>query len=57
LDLDDQLRILQLLGQAGNDGLLFAVLLDQRTDHHLGAALLGREDIDPALLPLPPLGG
>jgi hypothetical protein len=57
LDLDDQLGILQFLGQAGIGGLQFAVLLDQRTDDHLGAALLGREGVNPTLLPLPPPGG
>jgi hypothetical protein len=57
LDLDDQLGILQLLGQAGIGGRQFAVLLDQWTDNHLGAALLGREGVDAALLALPSPGG
>ena len=53
LDLDDQLSILQLLGQSDNGGLLLAVLLDQWADNHLGTALLGREGVDHSLFPLP----
>src|ERR1019366_3421386 len=52
LNFNDQLGVLQFLGQAGNDSLLLAVLLDQWTDRHLGATLLGRESVELALLPL-----
>src|SRR5664279_3369357 len=56
LNFDDQLGVLQLIGQAGNNGFLLAVLLDQRTNNHFGAALLGREGVDLSLLLLPPPG-
>src|ERR1035437_6971357 len=56
LNFDDQLGVLQLFGQAGNNGFLLAVLLDQRTNNHFGAALLGREGVDLSLLLLPPPG-
>src|SRR6202790_3122164 len=46
LNFDNQLGVFQFLGQAGDDGLLLAVLLDQRTDNYLGAALLGCEGIE-----------
>jgi len=52
LDFDDQLGILQLLGQAGIYGQKFAVLLDQWADNDLGAALLSRESVELALLAL-----
>ena len=57
MDLDDQLGILQLLGQAGNDGLLLTVLFEQRADNNLGTALLGCERVDSSLLALPLPGG
>src|ERR1039457_6480252 len=53
LNLDDQLGVLKLLRQSGNSGFLFAVLLDQWTDNHLRATLLGRQSVKltlPALL-------
>ena len=56
LNFDNQLGILQFLGQAGDDGLLLAVLLDQRADNYLGAALLGCEGIELPLFALPPPG-
>jgi len=56
LNLDNQLGVLKFLGQAGDDGLLLAVLLDQRTDNYLGAALLGCEGIELSLFALPPPG-
>src|ERR1035438_6499573 len=57
LNFNDQLGVLQLLGQAGNDSLLLAVLLDQWTDNHFGATLLGRQSVELALLPLLSPGG
>src|SRR5450631_661644 len=56
LNLDDQLGVLQLLGQTGNCGFLLAVLPDQRTDNNFGAALLGRQSVELALLSLPSPG-
>jgi hypothetical protein len=57
LNFNDQLGVLQLLGQAGIDSLQCAVLLDQWTDNHFGATLLGRQSVELALLALlPPFG-
>jgi hypothetical protein len=41
LNLDDQLGILQLLGQPDMSGLQFAVLFGQWADNHFWTALLG----------------
>src|ERR1035437_3700286 len=56
LNFDDQLGVLQLLGQTGNDGFLLAVLLDQWTDNYLGAALLGSKGVELSLFSLPSPG-
>src|ERR1019366_9203826 len=52
LNFNDQLGVLQFLGQASIGSLQCAVLLDQWTDNHFGATLLGRESVELALLPL-----
>ena len=53
LNLDDQLGLLELFGQAGVGGGQLAVLRNQRADGGLGAALFGRERIALALRALP----
>jgi hypothetical protein len=54
LNLDDQLGIIQLLGQADIGGLQLVDLLYQWADNHFGAALLGCEGIELSLFALPP---